>query len=155
VRVSARSKIVDRAEVLRWFEEGRPYPWMVAEYLRKYNIKTTVSMWSEFRSRNGLDRRNVQDHELMPWRLNPEHQMSYVAVMLRAEARRRAGAELAGDYLSRVTSWVSGLRERGVVIDYDPVDGFREVPRCDDDVDIIRAPRRSTGKRRARSEPRI
>jgi hypothetical protein len=153
--VSARSKIVDQAEVLRWFEEGRPYPWMVAEYLRKYNVKTSVSMWSEFRSRNGLDRRNVQDHELVPWRLDPEHQMSYVAVMLRTEARRRAGADLAGDYLSRVTSWVDGLRERDVVIDYDPARGFFEVPRRDDDTDIIRAPKRSTGKRRARTGPEI
>ena len=153
--VAARSKIVDRAEVLRWFEEDRSYPWMVEEYRRKYNVETTISMWSEFRSRNGLDRRNVQDDALLPWRLEPEHQMSYIAVMLRSEARRRAGAELAGDYLPRVLSWVNGLQERGKVVNYTAARGFFEVDRRDGDTDIIRAPGARTGKRRARTDPRV
>jgi len=144
----ARTKIQDEREVLRWFEEGRTYTWMVQQYRDKYNIETTPSMWSEFRSRHGLNRRISQDDSLLPWRLEPQHRWQYPAVMLRAEARRREGKELPREDLGRLNSWLARLEREDVVIAYDPqtVEGFAEVPRRADDVDIVRAPVTVGGK---------
>lgn len=61
-----RRKIQDESEVIRWFEEGRTYQWMIEEYRRKYDIETVVSMWGNFRRRRGLDRRIVRDDDLIP-----------------------------------------------------------------------------------------
>ena len=41
----AASKIRDLPEALSWLREGRTYQWIVDEYLRKYDVRTMVSMW--------------------------------------------------------------------------------------------------------------
>ncbi|MFF4244291.1 hypothetical protein ACFYY2_07425 [Streptomyces sp. NPDC001822] len=142
-------KIQDESEVLGWFEEGMTYEWMQAEYLRKYGIETSIPMWSAFRRRKGLDRRNLRDHDLIPWMIKEEHRHMYPAFMLRAEGRLRAGRELTERDASRLASWKNMLAEKGVVVHYDPdtEDGFFYVPREATDRDLIRAPRTPTGNR--------
>ncbi|GIF02240.1 hypothetical protein Ari01nite_97040 [Paractinoplanes rishiriensis] len=132
---------MDQQEVLRWFDEGRKYKWMVEQY-RERGIETTEGMWSEFRNRHGLQRRNVQDDSLIPWRVQMRHRLEYPAVMLRLEARRRHGGKIRREDLGRLTSWLKRLDEAKVVIAYDPDTerGFAEVPREPGDVDIVRAP---------------
>jgi hypothetical protein len=142
-------KIQNEQEVLRWFEEGRTYKWMVEEYRRKYAIDTVPSLWGNFRRRRGLDRRLTRDDDLIPWLLNPEHRWLYPVVMLRAEARRRDGKELSADETKRLATWKQMLAENDAVVHYDPdtEDGFHYVPRGAGDHDLIHEPEVKTTTR--------
>ncbi|WP_394615870.1 hypothetical protein JNUCC0626_40070 [Lentzea sp. JNUCC 0626] len=142
------SKIQDEQEVIRWFEEGRTYQWMSEQYLKKYNIETVPSMWSNFRNRRGLDPRIARDSGLIPWKVKAEHQFAYPVAMLRLEARVRAGFKLRDSDAARLQSWRESLDENNAVVHYDPDtdEGFHYIPRGgpDDDItddDIIRDPK--------------
>ncbi|AVE00410.1 immunity repressor [Streptomyces phage OzzyJ] len=143
-------KIQDEGEVLRWFEEGRTYDWMVQEYKRKYNIETVPSLWGNFRRRRGLPRRIVRDDDLIPWLIKEEHRWLYPLAMLRVEARKRAGAEVSDLEEKRLQSWREMLAEEDAVVHYDPdtEDGFFYIPRQPGDDDIIHKPARKTTPRR-------
>lgn len=142
-------KIVNEQEVIRWFEEGRTYAWMVEEYRRKYNIETVPSLWGNFRRRRGLNRRIVRDDELIPWHVLPEHRWAYPVAMLRVEARRRAGAAMTDDEAKRLKNWKAFLEEENAVVHYDPEteEGFHYIPRQPGDDDIIHRPARKTTPR--------
>lgn len=145
------SKIQNEQEVLRWFDEGRTYQWMIEKYREKYNLETTVSMWGNFRRRRGLDRRITRDDELIPWAIKLEHRYDYPILMLRKEARRRAGLPLPEGVDHEVDAWLAGMRRDGTVLHYDPdtEQGWFYVPRQPGDDDIIHRPERVTGKRKA------
>ncbi|ANT41081.1 transcriptional repressor [Streptomyces phage Nanodon] len=142
-------KIQNEQEVLRWFEEGRTYDWMVEEYKRKYNIETVPSLWGNFRRRRGLPRRIVRDDELIPWHIKEEHRWLYPLAMLRVEARSRAGAKVTELEEQRLASWKSMLEEENAVVHYDPdtEEGFFYIPRQPGDEDIIHKPQRKTTPR--------
>ncbi|MGW4158686.1 hypothetical protein [Streptomyces sp. NPDC004788] len=149
----AKKKIQNDQEVITWFKEGRSYAWMTEEYKRKYNIDMSASAWGNFRYRKGLDRRIARDDDLIPWAMEEEHRQQYPVIMLRAEARRRAGLELGEDKLKRLESWKAMLKDKDVVIHYEPkLDGFYYVPREDGDGEFIRTPKRKTTKRRNADE---
>lgn len=146
----AKRKIQDEGEVIRWFEEGKTYQWMIDEYKRKYGIDTVSSMWGNFRYRKGLDRRIARDDELIPWAVNGEHRQLYPLLMLRTEARKRAGMPLVEDKAKRLEAWLEMLKEEDAVVHYDPdtEDGWFYVPREESDDDIIRRPEKKTTRRR-------
>jgi hypothetical protein len=152
-----KRKIVDEAEVLRWFEEGRTYAWMQAEYLRKYDVDTVSSMWSNFRHRKGLDRRIERNDDLIPWAVERAHRWAYPLQMLRAEARRRAGMENPAPVQDRLNGWLANMRRDNTVVEYDPSseDGFSYVPRGFADADLIRVPESKTTTRRSADRVRI
>ncbi|SNS50738.1 hypothetical protein [Actinacidiphila glaucinigra] len=135
-------KIVNEQEVIRWFEENRTYTWMQEEYRRKYGIETTIPMWSAFRRRRGIDRRHMRASDLLPWRMKDEHRHLYPAMMLRAEARERAGRGVTGREETRLAAWRTMLKEENLVVHYDAdtEEGFFYVPREEGDTDIIREP---------------
>ncbi|MFG2923869.1 hypothetical protein ACGFYA_20465 [Streptomyces sp. NPDC048305] len=141
-------KIQNEQEVIRWFEEGKTYQWMIDEYKRKYGIDTRASMWGNFRKRRGLDRRIVRDDELIPWFVKEEHRWAYPLAMLRAEARRRAGTVTDADR-ARLTPWLEMLKENNAVVHYDPdtEEGFHFIPRQPEDDDIIHRPDKKTTPR--------
>lgn len=145
------SKIVNEQEVVRWFEEGRTYQWMIEEYRRKYNIETVPSMWGNFRRRRGLQRRIIRDDALIPWEIKREHRWNYDLQMLRVEGRRRAGAEIRETDEQRVNSWLAKLEEAEAVVYYDgdTAEGFFWVPREAADDDIIRRPKAGLTQRKA------
>jgi hypothetical protein len=145
------SKIQNEQEVIRWFEEGRTYSWMIEEYRRKYNIDTVPSMWGNFRRRRGLDRRIARDDELIPWEVKREHRWDYPVMMLRREARLRAGFDLSEDEAHGLEIWKQNLAKEDAVVHYDPdtEDGWFYVPRRKGvDTDLIRVPERKTTQRR-------
>ncbi|AXQ61086.1 immunity repressor [Streptomyces phage Hank144] len=146
----AKRKIQNEQEVIRWFEEGRTYAWMIEEYKRKYGIETVPSMWGNFRRRRGLDRRIARDDDLIPWEVKEEHRWLYPVMMLRVEARRRQGFTLTDTDQARLKSWKETLEEEGAVVHYDPdtEDGFFYIPRSSEDDDIIRRPKRKTTARK-------
>ncbi|MET8111167.1 hypothetical protein [Streptomyces prasinus] len=143
-----KRKIQDEQEVIRWFEEGRTYQWMIDEYKRKYHIDTVASMWGNFRRRRGLDRRIVRNDELIPWFVKEEHRWAYPLAMLRAEARRREDKATEDD-LTRLAAWKKMIEENNVVVHYDPdtEDGFFYIPREPQDDDLIRRPAKKTTHR--------
>lgn len=135
------SKIQDEREVIRWFEEGRTYEWMTAEYLRKYNIETVPSLWGNFRRRRGLVRRITRDDGLIPWSVDPKHRWAYPLQMLRLEARQRAGEPVREADAARHRNFIAKLRDERLVVAYDPTTGFSYVPREPSDHDIVRMPK--------------
>ncbi|WP_328742190.1 hypothetical protein [Streptomyces caniferus] len=139
------TKVQDEREVKEWLEAGKPYSWIVQQYKELYNIETTVPMWSAYRRRKGIKRRVTRDTDLIPWKIAPEHMLAYPLVMLRAEARQRAGEELKGRAASKLANWKKMLEETGQVVYYDrdTADGFFYVPREDSDPEgaLIRRPR--------------
>ncbi|MET9622708.1 hypothetical protein ABZZ37_18330 [Streptomyces sp. NPDC006464] len=135
-------KIQDEGEVMRWFEEGRTYTWMQDEYRRKYDIETSIPMWSAFRRRRGIDRRNMRAADLLPWRMKDKHRHLYPAIMLRAEAKDRAGRPVPPREMGRLVAWRQMLKNDDLVVHYDADtdDGFFYVSRKAQDTDIIREP---------------
>ncbi|MER8116261.1 hypothetical protein [Streptomyces sp. NPDC094031] len=135
-------KVQDETEVERWIDEGKTYAWIVEQYKQKYKIETSIPMWSAWRRRKQKKRRVTRDTDLIPWKVAPEHTLAYPLVMLRAEARKRAGEELVGRAGSKLESWKKMLEETGQVVYYDrdTEDGFFYVPREDSDADLIRRP---------------
>jgi hypothetical protein len=136
------TKIVDEQEVIRWFEEGRTYEWMTEQYRTKYNLVMTPSAWGNFRHRRGLARRIIRDDELIPWAIREEHRYLHPVMMLRLEARVRAGLDVPEVHAIRHRNFMARLAERNLVVDYDAdsAEGFRLVPREDSDDDVIRRP---------------
>lgn len=137
------SKVQDEGEIKRWFEEGRTYAWMAEEYSRKYNMQVAPTMFANVRRRRGWDRRIARNDELIPWFIKEEHRWAYPVVMLRVEARARAGMEVREVDRVRVEPWKKELLEKGLVVHYDPdtEDGFFYVPaRPGVDLDLIRVP---------------
>ena len=149
--MGAQSKIVDTQEVLRWFEEGRTYAWMIEQYLKKYNIETSISMWSNYRRRNGLERRQAWDEDLIPWHIKLEHNHKNPIMMLRKVARQRAGLPVSEKVEAEIAGWLRNLDEQQVVVGYDPdtEEGWFYFPRTPEDTDIIRRPSRSTKRKSA------
>lgn len=146
----AKRKIQDEQEVIRWFEEGKTYGWMIEEYKRKYGIDTVPSMWGNFRRRRGLDRRIARDDDLIPWEVKEEHRWLYPVAMLRVEARRRQGFTLTEADIARLESWKETLEEEDAVVHYDPdtEEGFFYVRREDGDDDYIHKPKQKTTARK-------
>lgn len=145
----AHSKVQDMQEALRWLEEGKTYQWIVDEYIRKYNIETTISMWAAIRRRNGINVRLVRDDDLIPWAVKPEHRHAHAVSMLRAEARKRAGKTLTPLMADMLEAWLNGLERDETVVHYDPDtnEGWWYVPRLPSDTDIVRTPKQKTGRR--------
>ncbi|XVV02751.1 hypothetical protein ACQPW3_36190 [Actinosynnema sp. CA-248983] len=136
------SKIQDEREVIRWIEEDKPYRWMVEQYKKKYGIDTTITMFSNFRRRKGLEPRIARDPDLIPWQVKEEHGWATPLTLLRLEARRRAKKPLRPIDETRLNNWLADLKAQDAVVHYDPdtADGFHYVPREDTDDDIIRRP---------------
>ncbi|WP_405978876.1 hypothetical protein [Streptomyces sp. NBC_00158] len=154
------SKIVNEQEVIQWFREGKTYPEMIRLYEEMYQITTTAPMWSSFRRRRGLSRRNLRADDLLPWKMKEEHRHQYPPIMLRIEARLREekaalerGEEperpVSDRDKKRLASWKKGLTADGqdLVVHYDAEteEGFFLVPRRPEDTDLIRTPPRKTG----------
>lgn len=151
-------KMVDEGEVRRWIEEeGRTYAWMVDEYARKYDLRVSASMFSEFRATRGLRRRTVRDDDLIPWKMEPHHRHHSIVTNLRTEARIRAGESPENLSYGLRTNWRAFRRKlatEDLVFAHDPStkEGFRLVPRSPRDTDLIRQPERLSARGRGRRD---
>ncbi|MGI5530140.1 hypothetical protein ACQEVX_22955 [Streptomyces syringium] len=143
--MAPKSKIKDEAELLRWFDAGKPYTWMAAQYLLKYNEEVSPSLFASYRSRKGLPTRLVKDPDLVPWdKIQERHWWKAPLTMLRIEARRRHKGEaaLTGDEPERNARWLKWMEENRAVVYYDPdtEEGFHYVERNEHDTDLARKP---------------
>ena len=139
----ANDWIRDETEAVLWLAEARPLSWMVEEYARKYNVRTTVDMWLNFRRRQGFAPRTVHDDALVPWFVQPEHRWSTPLAMLTLTARDRAGLPVPREQRERLRVWIEGLQSSDSVVHYDAEQegGWSYVPRRPGiDHDLIRVP---------------
>lgn len=134
-------------EVRRWFEAGKTYAWMAEEYLRKYNLEVSITMFANLRARRGWTRRIAETHNLIPWTVKPEHRFHRLIALLRYEERRRAGLPLQTRYARELDNWLASMKEANAVVHYDPDtdQGFFMIPREPGDDDLIRRPKRVNG----------
>jgi len=66
----------------------------------------------------------------VPWSpISPEHRQDYLARMLRAAHRREQGLKSSSIWEARLDGFLKSMDEGGWVVDYDPIEGFRRVPR--------------------------
>lgn len=149
----ARTKLVSESEAVAWLADGKTYAWCVEQYKVKYNLQVTGGMFAKLRQRSGLERRIVRDEELIPWAVKTHHRWAYPVVMLRFEAKRRAGKELSDLELSKLEPFLAKLKDLDLVVLYDAEtpEGFFLVPREPGDRDIVRQPSKGErSQRRAR-----
>ena len=93
-----------------------------------------------------------RDKTAIPWAVKREHRHDYAIIMLRREARRRAGMHLSPEDEYALEGWLRGVRRDGVVLHYDPdtAKGWSyEYPRPGIDTDLIRVPEVATSRRSA------
>lgn len=143
-------KLQSPAEFTKWWNEGKTYQWIIDEYRRKYHIEITPSAIGNWRARLGLERRQQRSLDLIPWTVEERHRYRHALAMLRAEARRRAGAPLSAIQKTRLDSWMAFMKEEDAVVHYDPEteEGFFYVPRREGvDKDLVRMPEHSTRTR--------
>lgn len=138
-------KLVDEKELIRWYNDGWAFRWMIEQYRKKYGITINPSMLASFFHRKGLPPRPRKPNPLLPWKIPTEFAWQRTAIMLRLEARRREGQWLRPEHEARLDAWLDRLERDNLVVDFDPASehGFIEVPRTDRDVDIIRYPQPS------------
>lgn len=140
------TKVQDWAEVQRWFDEGRAYSWMQEQYLEKYHIETSKSMWSTLRRTIGAEPRLTRDTDLLPWRVKEEHRFNSIPDLLRFEARVREGKRLVSSEARRLKLFRERLDRENRVVHYDPdtEQGWWLLPRKESDDDIVRKPAKAT-----------
>ncbi|TCC19971.1 hypothetical protein [Kribbella sindirgiensis] len=142
-----RTKIQNESEVLRWFEEGRTYKWMVEQYAEKYNIKIGETAFANFRRRHELKPRLAHGgSSLIPWSpVDRRWRWSYPIQMLRLEEKRRRGEALSKLNQEKLDAWLRERKAKDEVVAYLPdrpeEQGFYYVPRRPGiDNDLIREP---------------
>ncbi|WP_326554685.1 hypothetical protein [Micromonospora sp. NBC_01813] len=147
------SKLQNRDEFTRWYQEGKTYSWIIEEYQRKYGIEIGAGTISNWRSQLGLEKRAVRDSTLIPWAVKPEHRFDHILHMLRTEARRRGGHPIPPARLKKLNGFLANLEAQDAVVHYDPdtEQGWWLVHRRPEvDTDIIRVPDKVTRERGAR-----
>ena len=80
---------------------------------------------------------------IVPWAVKAEHRWARPLAMLRIESRRRAGFDVPGEDLDRLSRFRSELAQRNLVVHYEPRtgQGWWLVPRRRGiDADLIREP---------------
>lgn len=140
----AHAKLQDPDEFRRWYQQGRPYKWIIEQYAKKYNIEIRTSTIGNWRTQLGItERRRTRHTDLVPWEILPEHRYHRFLTWLRQESTRRGGGKLKPDQERRLDWFLDELKELNAVIHYDPEteDGFHLVGREAQDTDIIRKPR--------------
>ena len=91
----------------------------------------------------GVTERRASHRDLLPWKIQPEHNSSEFRHMLQAESRARKGAKLSDTDRKLTALLHERLFGRGklMVVGYHKDIGFYLIEREDCDEDIIRAPR--------------
>ena len=126
-----RSKIVDEVEARHLLiDEGWTYPQMVDLYRDKYEVETSVSMWSRFAKRSGGRRVGERFPLAAPWVMHAkEPRNSHYRTGLRALAAIEKGKSVS-DEGRRVAARLRRVLGADLVVDYDgDADAMVLVPR--------------------------
>lgn len=138
--------VPDPTQMRRYLEQGLTQAQIVEQWEEDSGARVSRSAIGMAIGRYGLKSARPRERymDTIPWKLNPEHQASPEARLLRFEARRRRGLELAERERVWLNGWLAELADDGKVVMYDPrtVEGFWYVARTDEDDDpVIRRPK--------------
>lgn len=124
--------------------------WTLKQIAERYGVSTGAVHLQLKAAGRTAHRPRYED--LVPWRVQPEHDHVYPLMMLRLLARRRAGdtAGVPGVRWRMLDDWLRQLHDKDLVVVYHPdipenqassKGGWAYVPRSPEDDDIIRRPR--------------
>lgn len=111
-------------ELTVWWEWGKDVAWILAEYERMTEYSLTESELMAFVKSRGLERRYLAPGTIVPWNVRPEHQSHPALELLTLEGLRLEGIPVPEDKAEQLADWREALDSAGLVIDYDPAEGF-------------------------------
>lgn len=123
-----RARILPDAHVLLEKARSGLTHEQIARELSAHGAPVARSSVSSAISRAQLSERKNRYQDFLPWRLNPAHDDTYIARVLRLAGRRAAGGTLTEAETRRVDAFLTRLKARGVVVTYDYHDGFTYTP---------------------------
>jgi hypothetical protein len=137
-----RRQWMTEAKLRALWDSNRTYDQIAAANQRSQGWRPSRAAVKRKFERMGLPPRYARHHDLLPWRVRPEHNASRLRLMLQAESRNRQGLGLSPSDRSRVNVLNDLLFGRGafLVVAYSPVVGFYLTERLEVDQDIIRQP---------------
>lgn len=143
---SMKAIVPDSTQMRRYLDQGLSQRQIADAYEKDTGIKVSRSAIGMAIGRYGLKSSRPAERymDMLPWDIAAEHQYLPEARLLRFEARRRRGLELADREMTWLGNWLTMLEEKNAVVTYDPrtKEGFWLVPRTPEDgADIIRRPK--------------
>lgn len=128
-------------------ERGLTQQQICDEWEKETGLRVARSTISTAMARWNIEPANRRENydDLLPWHVDPDHQMAVEARMLRLEARRRRGKPLNDREQRHLTYWLEDLNANDAVVTYDEQRGFRLIKRQPEHTDIIDPPK--TAKR--------
>jgi hypothetical protein len=138
----ASGRWMSTAKLRALFRAGVEYDDIALINERSEGWKPSRAAVTRKRAAMGEPGRRVNHTELVPWRINPEHNQDRIRYMLQAESRRRAGVKLSQSDKTLVKLLNDLLYGRGnfMVVGYSTDIGFYLTNKKEDDNDIIREP---------------
>lgn len=126
------------------FSAGLTYDDIAEANLRSEGWRPSRSAVKRKYEAMGMPPRRPSHRELIPWRIDPQHNASLVRHMLQAESRARNHHSLSETDRTLVARLHEILFGRGtlMIVTYHPEVGFAFVLRDDSDEDIIRGPKK-------------
>jgi hypothetical protein len=120
--MAGRKARIDRAELARLVAEG----WSVKEIAGHFQVSESGVLQAKRAA--GLAKPMLDHGTAIPWKLSREHAQSGPATNLRNLSALAQGRTLPVEKVNTAVRWARRLVEGGVDIDYDPDNGFTEVP---------------------------
>lgn len=137
----AYRKLPPIEEIERMYQSGMTYKEIGAAH------GVSVSAVSKEMSRKNRTPKKITYHDLLPWRILPEHTGTAIMRRVRTLALKRQGIAVSEDHDRLLAEWISGMAESGLVLNYHPeappnaassAGGFYYSPRRDGEEGLCR-----------------
>ncbi|GAA4039497.1 hypothetical protein [Nonomuraea soli] len=116
-----RRAAVDRGELARLVAEGRT----VRELAEHFGVSESGVLQAKRAA--GLSKPMMDHSAALPWKLARQHAQSGPATNLRNLSAIAQGGPVTREKENTAVRWARRLVDQGLDVDYDPVEGFREV----------------------------
>ena len=120
----AKRLLPDNRTLKRWVDAGLTHQEIANEIERTTGVRVSRSSVSAALSRAGLVEQRYRYDREIPWRVKGEHLTQYPVRMLRLLGRQNAGIVLSPDEDQRLNSWLTTMKDKGVVVAYSEDIGF-------------------------------
>jgi hypothetical protein len=120
--MAGRKAKIDRAELARLVAEGRSLADLAAHF------GVTESGILQAKRAAGLAKPMLDHSRAIPWKLNRAHYQSGPATNLRTLSVVAQGGDVPRTKINTALRWARRLADDGLDVDYDPQEGFREIP---------------------------
>ncbi|GGO80860.1 hypothetical protein [Nonomuraea cavernae] len=117
-----RRPTIDRDELTRLVAEGLT----VQELAARFGVSESGVLQAKRAA--GLAKPMLDHSRAVPWKVARAHMQSGPATNLRNLSAAAQGKPPASERLNTALRWAQRLVDAGLDVDYDPAEGFREVP---------------------------